>query len=200
LSKITFAELRRILRGEKSISKLQRLDEDIYENIKEKIKELKAEQRSAIENENLGHIAILQKEEEGIRKSFEELYNTRESKIIKMAMVSARTKKEQNFEDMLEFEKNMFEEMVKLLKNYRNDVFYGKKEKKIEEVKVEKEKKEENRKVLIRIVEKIPPFVGVDMKNYGPYEKSDVAFIPEENAKVLIKKNLAIEIKMEEKE
>lgn len=39
---------------------------------------------------------------------------------------------------------------------------------------------------LIRFLKKTPPLVGIDLLNYGPFEKEDIAFIPSQNANILI--------------
>lgn len=47
---------------------------------------------------------------------------------------------------------------------------------------------------LIRFLKKTPPLVGVDLINYGPFEKEDIANLPQENAKILIYEKFAEEI------
>ncbi|NHI91370.1 MAG: hypothetical protein EAX96_02630 [Candidatus Lokiarchaeota archaeon] len=49
--------------------------------------------------------------------------------------------------------------------------------------------------VVIRILEDIEEMVGIDLKNYGPFKKEDIATIPEKNAITLIEKNAAMLIK-----
>jgi len=65
-----------------------------------------------------------------------------------------------------------------------------------EEIKEEviEEKKREHDEVnykLIRFIEKTPALVGIDLLNYGPFKKEDVANIPSENAKILVKEKFA---------
>ena len=43
---------------------------------------------------------------------------------------------------------------------------------------------------------KIPLIVGVDMKNYGPFEPEDIATLPRENAEALIRQKAALEIRI----
>lgn len=56
------------------------------------------------------------------------------------------------------------------------------------------EKPETERKILIRFLQEVPEFVGVDLNSYGPFRPEDVSAIPIENAAQLIKKNYAMEI------
>ena len=49
---------------------------------------------------------------------------------------------------------------------------------------------------LIRFLKKTPPLVGVDLINYGPFEKENIANIPQKNAKILIYEKFAEEIEL----
>jgi len=49
-------------------------------------------------------------------------------------------------------------------------------------------------KILVRFMVKIPIVVGVDMKNYGPFDLEDVATLPRENAEALILQKAAAKI------
>jgi DNA replication factor GINS len=53
---------------------------------------------------------------------------------------------------------------------------------------------ETGRKILVRFLQEVPEFVGVDLNSYGPFRAEDVSAIPIENATQLIKKNYAMEI------
>jgi DNA replication factor GINS len=48
--------------------------------------------------------------------------------------------------------------------------------------------------IIIRFLESIEPFMGVDMAKYGPFIKEDVAILPFENARSLIERKVAVEI------
>ena len=52
----------------------------------------------------------------------------------------------------------------------------------------------ESRMVVVRFLTDTEAFVGGDMKVYGPFKREDVALIPAENAKILIRKGLAVEV------
>lgn len=49
--------------------------------------------------------------------------------------------------------------------------------------------------VLVRFLDSMDKFVGVNMSNYGPYKKDDVAILPFENARSMIENNKAREIR-----
>lgn len=50
---------------------------------------------------------------------------------------------------------------------------------------------------LLRFLKKTPPLVGIDLLNYGPFEKEDVAYIPSQNAKILIIEKFAEEMEID---
>ena len=48
-----------------------------------------------------------------------------------------------------------------------------------------------HKRVALRFIKEIPAVIGSDMKTYGPFMVEDVASVPVENAKILIKQGLA---------
>jgi DNA replication initiation complex subunit (GINS family) len=48
-----------------------------------------------------------------------------------------------------------------------------------------------HKRVALRFIKDIPAVIGADMKTYGPFMVEDVASVPVENAKILIKQGLA---------
>ena len=49
--------------------------------------------------------------------------------------------------------------------------------------------------VIVRFLDSMDKFVGVNMSKYGPYKKDDVAILPFENARSIIENNKAREIR-----
>jgi DNA replication initiation complex subunit (GINS family) len=47
---------------------------------------------------------------------------------------------------------------------------------------------------VLRFVQDIPALVGADMKTYGPFAPEDIATLPPENARILIKQGVAVEV------
>lgn len=52
------------------------------------------------------------------------------------------------------------------------------------------------KRVTLRFVKEIPAIIGADMKTYGPFMTEDIASMPVENAKILIKQGLAVPIEV----
>ncbi len=48
-----------------------------------------------------------------------------------------------------------------------------------------------HKRLTVRFLKPLPSIIGVDMKSYGPFLVEDVASVPTENAKALIKQGLA---------
>ncbi|MFX1327956.1 MAG: hypothetical protein ACFE91_07410 [Promethearchaeota archaeon] len=55
-------------------------------------------------------------------------------------------------------------------------------------------KREEISYIPIRFLKITPPLVGIDLINYGPFEKEDIANIPQQNANILIMEKFAEKI------
>ncbi|MCC6012934.1 MAG: hypothetical protein LM593_01020 [Candidatus Verstraetearchaeota archaeon] len=57
------------------------------------------------------------------------------------------------------------------------------------------EKKTESpKRILVRILQDVSSFIGIDGRTYGPYKAEDVVSLPLQNAEVLIKRGVAIPI------
>lgn len=48
-----------------------------------------------------------------------------------------------------------------------------------------------HKRVTLRFIKEVPSIIGADMKTYGPFMVEDVASVPVENAKILVKQRLA---------
>ncbi|NWG09237.1 MAG: DNA replication complex GINS family protein [Nitrososphaerales archaeon] len=55
-----------------------------------------------------------------------------------------------------------------------------------------------SRLTMVRFLQPAPPIMGIDLRKYGPFEKEDIAIIPSENAKPLIKQNVVSEVWLDE--
>ncbi|MFC1486947.1 hypothetical protein ACFLRN_04575 [Thermoproteota archaeon] len=49
---------------------------------------------------------------------------------------------------------------------------------------------------VLRFVQEIPALVGSDLKTYGPFGSEDIATLPPENARILIKQGVAVEVEL----
>jgi DNA replication factor GINS len=53
-----------------------------------------------------------------------------------------------------------------------------------------------HKRVALRFIKNIPTIIGSDMKTYGPFVAEDVASLPVENAKMLVKQGLAMSVEV----
>jgi DNA replication initiation complex subunit (GINS family) len=49
-----------------------------------------------------------------------------------------------------------------------------------------------HKRLTLRFTKSIPAIMGADMKSYGPFAVEDIASLPAENAKILVKQGLAV--------
>jgi len=54
----------------------------------------------------------------------------------------------------------------------------------------------EPKKRVLRFLKEIPAIIGADMKTYGPFKPEDVASLPLENARILTKQGIAVEVEV----
>jgi len=54
----------------------------------------------------------------------------------------------------------------------------------------------QRKRVTLRFIKQVPSIIGSDMKTYGPFQVEDVASVPAENARILIKQHLAESIEI----
>lgn len=174
---ITFELIRKIQREEERTPKLSRLPENFYQNVKNylqqkrKILEKMEDRKASIELKN-------------IERLIEDIFNRRERKIVIQAINSARIGL--NVENLTEEEKEFFNRVAEIIKSRREKI--------LKEVIEKVEEKESVGMVIFK--ENVPEFVGADLKTYGPFEKGDIAKLPEENAKILVERGLAEEFKV----
>jgi len=90
----------------------------------------------------------------------------------------------------LKEEGQLFDSILIKLNEYRQGIvenlILGKEvriESRPKSIKTQEEPSNEN--ALLRFVEAVPKFVGIDLKQYGPFQIEDVANLPKEVAKVL---------------
>jgi DNA replication factor GINS len=53
-----------------------------------------------------------------------------------------------------------------------------------------------HKRIALRLVKDVPAIVGADLKTYGPFKTEDVASVPVENARILVKQNLAEKVEI----
>jgi DNA replication factor GINS len=165
---ITFEFIRKIQREEMTEPRLSQIPEDFYQKAKDYL-----EQKRSIAEKKKDRMESM--EVKNVERLLEDIFNRRETKMISNAIMTVRTGMIP--QNLIEDEKEFYESAVNMMKSQRERVLnlLFKKTKEIKEF----EK--------IEFIDDVEEFVGIDLKKYGPFIKGDVADIPIDNAKLLIK-------------
>ena len=182
---LTFQDVYELLRKEKYSEQLQPLTnlflKEFSEYTKEK-KEIFSKESSMFSDT----IAQTKKQYENALSIFKELMLRRRKKILNLAFIASETGvSKKDFENMLDSEKSLFEEVVKQLEEVHKktmDSVNG----------VGEEKRMEN--MLVKFKTDVENFLDISGLELGPFNKGDIANISKQIAQILIKDNKAAAI------
>jgi DNA replication initiation complex subunit (GINS family) len=174
-----------------------------FKKYKENIKKLKEYQTQLSDSLK---IAICKEHVQNFEFLFNDLFQLRRVKIINAAL----TLKTLTIENLLESEKWFFQNLLGTFKGFEKikatDMLSEVENlslQKSEEMEVDKSERSSAKEsndtpseslglvenynyMMVRVLKDIPALVGIDLKNYGPFLKEDLIFIPEKNAQILI--------------
>ncbi len=169
---------------EKENKELQKLSKDFYAKVAEYIGKIRQEGRML--DQKSAKAKLISQELSNAKRLMEELVELRFKKIVDQATSAKPVNKEAL---TLEEEKILLgmKPSLEIFQSFLKDFLRGKISK------IEKEAKASKR-MLLRFVKEVPAIVGADLKIYGPFSVEDVATLPAENAKVLVKHGAAMEI------
>ncbi|MCS7120749.1 MAG: hypothetical protein RMJ07_05915 [Nitrososphaerota archaeon] len=178
-----YDELINAWRNEKEKTEIQPLEKNFYSRIAEYIKRIREERRMLDDKTLRGR--LMEKEEEYVKRMVEDLIRTRYEKIMnaskrgEIVPTSILTEEEEILYQGLASQIESFQNFLKNLLQGR--VVIG-------------GERERRKMLVVRFLKDTPEIVGVDMKVYGPFKPEDVASLPLENAKLLVKQGIAVEI------
>ncbi|HVO36622.1 MAG TPA: hypothetical protein VMT01_00440 [Candidatus Acidoferrum sp.] len=178
-----YSELYETWRREFQSAELTKLPDDFYPKLAEYLKKLKEESRMI--DKRTVKARLLKIESENAKRMLKELTGERYRKILRKAVREEKTPSEfltleetKLMGDVLPFAEAHQAFISNLLRGQLSQLSI--------------EKHDEH--VAVRLSADIPPIVGVDMKPYGPFEVEDIASLPLENAKALIKQGVAVRV------
>ncbi len=217
---INYNKLREIQRMVREDSEVVKLSEDFYISAGEYLKELETRRNELDETVSVfaeDARSQIFSELNNARKILIDIFERRERKIVLNALSSARTLDNKPPRDMLDFEveiyKNMLEQLTKYRKTVLEPILNGRSEKihsptqntanhakTVEKQDLEQESMGLNgstkQKVLktmpILISEEIPSFIWEDGMQYGPFKQGEASHVPLELAWFLINNDKAI--------
>jgi len=200
---ITYETLFELLKREKDTTDLQKLEPNFFNYFVDYLNEKKNMLNKEDTLFSYDEKKKVEKQIENAKRIIKEIYERREKKILNIALMKSRTKS--NVIDtsaLLENEKMFFDEIVKVLNLFRNEVInniitgeYASKAAVESEKKDEKNMPGEDKSTkIVRFLYAVPKFVGKELEEYGPFAEEDIANLPGEIADVLITQGNAEEI------
>ena len=178
-----YNELYEAWKKEKESGEIQKLSKKFYAELASYMKKIREESRML--DEKTTKARLMRRELENAKRLVKELVELRYEK----ALRNAASGKPVPGEVLTEEEERLHREILPLAESYQTflkDILRGRVSR------VEKEKKP--KKLLVRFLQEIPAIVGSDMKTYGPFKPEDIATLPTENARILIKRAVAVEV------
>jgi DNA replication factor GINS len=175
-----YNELNEIWKRELESDELEKLSPDFYSRIADYMRRLNEESRML--DKRTVKASLLKKEMQNAKRMVRDVIRARYKKIVRKA---AKGEKVQSNVLTVEEEKIYagFSSLAETHWSFSKNILRGY----VPKIDVEREHK----KTVLRFVKAVPAIIGADMKTYGPFKVEDVASLPIENAKVLIKQALA---------
>jgi len=196
---ISYKYLRKIQQNEKSSPILSKISSNFYVDLKKYIESLK-ERLSSVDTPQKK--VLLTDEVDNTIKISTNIYEQREKKILLAVSTKARGGNP-DLKNMLDIEKNLFDSLLAMMKNTRNQFLEGKPLKN-KDIVVDENNKEiveetisankENTNPIIRVKEDIPEFIGTNEKKYN-LRKNDILTISEDMSEILEKRGVVEKIK-----
>ena len=139
-------------------------------------------------DENTAKARLMKRELKNVEKMVIELVKLRYKKALEKIM-SEETVPQEN---ITEEEDKLFNEFLSLAASYQdflNGILRGR---------LSRIEREAPNQLLVRFLQSVPAIIGSDMKTYGPFNPEEIATLPTENARILIKQGVAVEIEEDE--
>tara|TARA_Y100000296_G_C5121836_1_gene230812 strand:+ start:519 stop:1073 length:555 start_codon:yes stop_codon:yes gene_type:complete len=172
---IVYNDIYEAARKERYSEQLQKLPKKFLEDVSDYLKEKK--EIASKEDDAFSDVIVKTKKQlENAITLFKELILRRRKKILNLVLIAAETGiSKKDFENMIDFEKDLFENLMKCI---------DESDKKLNQS-LNKIKEEEQKNKLITFKIDVEEFVGLNGEKMGPYEKGQIANIPKEIVKIL---------------
>ena len=173
---ITYNDIYEAARKERYSEQLQPLPKRFVNEVSEYLKEKK--EIASKQDDDFSDVIIKTKKQlENAITLFKELMVRRRKKILNLILIAAETGiSKRDFDNMLDFEKELFEELMKCIDvsdKSLNETLNGRKQ-------------EELKNDLIMFRHAVEEFVGLTGEKMGPFYEKQIANIPKEIAKILV--------------
>ena len=176
-------------------SAIQPLPADFYERSSRYLKQIKTENQTS-DKSNL-KASLMKQECRNVTRMIKELLRIRYKKLLKTIKGGQKLLPDILTNEETEFLTGLlpFAEAYEI---FAKDLLQGKTPKSVIKQAEPKEiaAEAQHKRITLRFVKAIPAIVGSDMKTYGPFLAEDVASVPAENGKILVKQGLAVVIEV----
>ena len=172
---LTYNDIYEALRKEKYNEQLQPLEKNF---IKEVASYLNERKNVSEKNDDMFSDTIIKmkRQLENAVSIFRELMLRRRKKLLNLVFIARETGiSKRDFDNMLDFEKEMFDKIIKSMEES---------DKKMNDSLTGKQEKSEN--ILILFKENVEEFMGLNGEMLGPFDKGEMANLPEKISKILI--------------
>jgi len=180
-----YSQLYEVWKQELEDPELVKLPPDFYAQIVEYVKKLKEESRML--DKRTVKANLLRKEMQNTKRMVKELVRARYRKVMNKAASGQEAPRE-----ALTAEEEQVYAKISLLaetvSNFASETLHGHEAKTINDLK--------HKRTTLRLLKDVPAIIGADMKTYGPFKTEDVASLPVENARILVKQNLAEKVEI----
>ncbi|MFC1710578.1 hypothetical protein ACFLZJ_00235 [Nanoarchaeota archaeon] len=174
---ITYNDVREATRKERYSKQLQPISKNFVTEVSNYLEEKR--EIASKEDDSYSDIIIKTKKQlENATTLFKEFIRIRKKKILDLVLIAAETGiSKQDFDNMLLFEKALFEDLMKCIDSS---------DKKLNDLLKGKEDEDVKKNQLVVFKTDVEEFVGLDGGKMGGYEKGQIANIPKEIAKILV--------------
>jgi DNA replication factor GINS len=184
------------LRGERKTAELQPLDKNIYQQVGSYLAELERE-LSKIEDPFSVEAQILQDTLKSERNCLNKLIDQRMRKIVRKAVRNARSaSQEETAAGMTSEEEHIYSQMLKSVLQGRETILAHLAH---TERPLTGKKNITQEYEIVRLLDSVPMFVGIDGRNYL-LSRDDVVALPAVHARNLCNKDLAVRVRIESDE
>lgn len=175
-----YAELSAVWKRELENAELEKLPPDFYSNLANYLKKLREESRML--DKRTVKASLLRKEMRNVRHMVKGLIETRYRKIVRKLSAGEEIPRDVLTPEEEKICLRVFP-LAEAMRNFAKGVLRGH----LTDVGVQNQHK----RTVLRFLKDVPAIIGADMKAYGPFKVEDVASLPVENAKILVKQSLA---------
>jgi DNA replication factor GINS len=180
-----YNELYETWKRELENAELEKLPSDFYAQIADYLRRLREEGR--LLDKRTVKASLLNRETRNVKRMVHEIVQARYKKLAKKA---ARGEKISSGVLAAEEEKIYTQALpfAESFQSFARDIVRGR----VSKIEFQQEPK----RTVLRFLKDVPAIIGADMKTYGPFKVEDVASMPTENAKIMVKQRLAEKVEI----